>query len=100
MLEGSGEGDGECEVKKRSVGWGLGEVLSRETAGEEEQREQTWGKRRRDQKHTHVPEAEAVVVCGMNENATRVLREGGIELIKGLCCEDKAEQLPGCDRVN
>lgn len=41
-----------------------------------------------------------MVVCGMNENATRVLRKGAIELIKGLCCADKAEQLPRCDWVN
>lgn len=78
----------------------MGEVLSRETAVEEEQRKEIWGKRRRDQKHIHVPEVEAVVVCSMNENATRVLREGAIELIKGLCCVDKTEQLPRRDRVN
>lgn len=36
----------------------------------------------------------------MNENAIRALREGAIELIKGLCCADKAQQLPQCDRVN
>ena len=48
-------------------------------------------------------------IHGMNENRRREgererererEREGGSELIKGLCCRDKAEQPSGLDRVN
>ena len=37
---------------------------------------------------------------GEREREREREREGGSELIKGLCCRDKAEQPSGLDRVN
>lgn len=90
MLEWSKKGDKVWEMKSDCCG--LREVLSRKTAVEEE-----WRKR---SKTNTRPEVKVVVFCSMIENLTIALREGATELIKGLCSEDKAKQLPWCEKVN
>lgn len=52
-----------------------------------------------DKKRKENVQREKAEIHSMNENTRRERgrekREGGSELIKGLCCRDKAEQHPG-----
>lgn len=92
MLLGGGLGGGVEKEKEKEKG-GRGGGRERDTVAEEMRGNVKKGDKKKE-KNDQYAKAE---IRSMNENTRREgkEREGGSELIKGLCCRDKAEQHPG-----